>query len=155
MPTATSCSWGSMDFEQKPMMSTGQLLEPTAKAVQTLCGVRVLIVDDNPEVLLLASRMVHYLGCQTTTAEDALMALYYLRKGRFDVVISDYDMPFMDGYELADQIKETYFGTKVIMMTCHCEADVMDMIRESNIVDGLLLKPFNMQAIQKTIENAL
>jgi len=142
--------------ERIPMASASRFVELTAdRTRKPACDVRILIVDDNPDVLQMVSKMTQYLGYQTTTAEDALMALYHLRKSHFDVVITDYDMPFINGYELADQIKETHFGTRVIIMTGHCKADVVDIIRSSGVVNGLLFKPFNMQAIEEEIENAL
>ena len=69
-------------------------------------------------------------------------------------MITDYDMPFMDGYQLADQIKEKHFGTRVIIMTGHCGQDVTDMLDGSGIVDGLLLKPFNLKTMKEKIGRA-
>lgn len=75
------------------------------------------------------------------------------KKKRYDVVITDYQMPFMDGFELADQIKEAYFGTKVIVMTGSCEEEVLDMLATSGLIDGLLLKPFKRKDMKEKIEN--
>ncbi len=116
---------------------------------------RILIVDDDPMVLGMVSKMMQRIGYQTTTAMDGLMALNFLKKGPYDLVITDYNMPFIDGYELADQIKETHFGTKVIVMTGNCDEDVLDMLKASNIIDGFLLKPFNIKMIKKKIEKVL
>lgn len=113
---------------------------------------RILIVDDNPDILKLVSRMAKCLGYHPTTAENAVDALFYLTKAHFDLVITDYDMPFMDGYQLADQIKEKHFGTRVIIMTGHCEREVSDILDGSGIVDGLLLKPFSLEAMKEKIE---
>lgn len=116
---------------------------------------RILIVDDNLENLRLISRMAQYAGYQTTLAEDGLIALDQLKKARYDVVITDYQMPVMDGFELADQIKEAYFGTKVIVMTGSCEEEVLDMLATSSLIDGLLLKPFKLQDMKENIEKVL
>ena len=113
---------------------------------------RILIVDDNPDILKLVSKMAVCLGYQPTTAENGVDALYYLTRGHYDLVITDYEMPFIDGYQLADQIKEKHFGTKVIIMTGHCEKEVEDLLDGSGIVDGLLLKPFNLEAMREKIE---
>jgi len=113
---------------------------------------RILIVDDNLDFLKMVARMSRHLGYHPTTSEDALDALYCLSKAHYDLVITNYDMPFMDGYQLADQIKEKYFGTKVILMTGQSEQDVKDMLGGSGIVDGLLLKPFDLRTLQEKIE---
>ena len=115
---------------------------------------RILIVDDDPNILKLVSKMAACLGYHPTNAEDAVDALFYLTRTHYDLVLTDYDMPVMDGYQLADQIKEKYFGTRVIIMTGHCGTDVEDMLDGSSIVDGLLLKPFNLKTMQEKIEMA-
>jgi CheY-like chemotaxis protein len=116
---------------------------------------RILIVDDNPDILMLVSKMATHLGYRPTIAENGVDALSYLTKGHFDLVITDYNMPFMDGYQLADHIKEKHFGTKVIIMTGHSESDVVDLLDGSGIVDGLLLKPFSMNTMKTKIEMAI
>lgn len=116
---------------------------------------RILIVDDNPDILKLVSKMAAQLGYRSTIAEDGVDALYYLTKGYYDLVITDYEMPFIDGYQLADQIKEKHFGTKVIIMTGHCEREVADLLDGSDIVDGLLLKPFSLKTLKEKIEMAI
>ena len=113
---------------------------------------RILIVDADPVVLKLVSKMAARLGFQPTVAEDGVDALYHLTRTHYDLVLTDYDMPFIDGYQLADQIKEKHFGTRVIVMTSSCERDVLDMLDGSGIVDGLLLKPFNLKTLKEKIE---
>jgi CheY-like chemotaxis protein len=113
---------------------------------------RILIVDDNPDILKLVSKMAARLGYHPTTAEDGVDALYYLTRTHFDLVLTDYDMPFIDGYQLADQIKEKHFDTRVVIMTGSCEPDVLDMLDGSGIVDGVLLKPFSLEAMKEKIQ---
>lgn len=113
---------------------------------------RILIVDDNPDILKLVAKMAARLGYHPTTAEDGVDALYYLTRIHYDLVLTDYDMPFIDGYQLADQIKEKHFDTRVVIMTGSCEPDVLDMLDGSGIVDGVLLKPFNLEAMKEKIQ---
>ena len=146
LPPAPETSRSSLD--DQPAQSFDRLaLDSNAS--------RILIVDDNPNILKLVSKMATRLGYRSTIAEDGVDALYYLTKGHYDLVITDYDMPFIDGYQLADQIKEKHFGTRVIIMTGHCEKEVEDLLDGSGIVDGLLLKPFNLKTMKEKIEMAL
>jgi CheY-like chemotaxis protein len=113
---------------------------------------QILIVDDDYDVLKLVARMATILGYRPTTAEDALDALSRLNKKHYDLVLTDYKMPFIDGYELAGQIKKKRSGTKVIIMTGHCDQTFTDMLEGSDVVDGLLLKPFNLQTMKEKLE---
>ncbi len=113
---------------------------------------RILIVDDDGGVLKLVSRMAAHLGFRPTMAIDGVEALHRLARARFDLVITDYDMPFIDGYQLADQIKEQYFGTRVIIMTGHLEEDVGCLTDSAGVVDGLLFKPFSLADMKAKIE---
>lgn len=113
---------------------------------------RILIVDDDPDVLKMVAHMATILGYRPTTAEDAVDALSYLSRMHHDLVLTDYKMPFIDGYQLADRIKKKRSGTKVIIMTGHCDKAFADMLEGSDVVDGLLLKPFNLQTMKEKIE---
>ena len=113
---------------------------------------RILIVDDDPVILKLVSKMAARLGYQPTVAEDGVDALYHLNRTHYDLVLTDYDMPLIDGYQLADQIKEKHFDTRVVIMTGSCEPDVLDMLDGSGIVDGVLLKPFSLETMKEKLE---
>ena len=113
---------------------------------------RVMVVDDDPQILKLVAQMVVRLGFRTTLAVDALDALYHLNQAFHDLVITDYDMPFMDGIQLADQIKRRHHMTKVIIMSGHHEAVIQERIGGLTIVDGLLFKPFNLNTMREKIE---
>ena len=111
-----------------------------------------MIVEDDPNILTLVAKMASRLGYLSTEAVDALDALFHLNQTHHDLVISDYDMPFMNGFQLADQIKRRHPMTKVIIMSGQCEAVIKDQMKGSAIVDGLLFKPFNLDTMKRTIE---
>jgi CheY-like chemotaxis protein len=113
---------------------------------------RILVVDDDAIVLRLVAKMVMRLGYHPTAAEDAMEALARLARTHYRLVLTDYEMPFMDGYQLAERVKAKYFETRVIIMTGQCEAEVAGMLDRPGVVDGLLLKPFNLQALKAKIQ---
>jgi DNA-binding NtrC family response regulator len=115
---------------------------------------RVLVVDDDPNILEMVAKMTVCLGYRTASCQEAVDALSCLGKAYFKLVITDYDMPFMDGLELADQIKKKYLSTRVIMMTGHGPGTIRDLVAGSNAIDGLLFKPFNLQSLKESIEVA-
>lgn len=112
----------------------------------------ILIVDDDPDLLNLVSSMIASLGYTPDSAGDAMDAFYYLNKTHYDLVLTDYHMPSMNGYQLADQIKRRNAGTKVIIMTGHFEKAIINVLLASDTVDGLLLKPFNLATLKEKIE---
>ena len=113
---------------------------------------RILIVDDDLDILKLVERMAACLGYAPESAQDAMDALFLLNQTHFDLVLTDYYMPLVDGHQLADQIKRRYADTKVIIMTGHCEEAIINMLNASDAVDGLLLKPFNLATLKEKIE---
>jgi two-component system response regulator GlrR len=116
---------------------------------------RLLIVDDDQGVLNLVAKMVSRLGgYQVTTTANAADALLCLADTRYHMVLSDYAMPHMDGYQLADQIREKYFGTRIIIMTGHRDPDLIAMLEHSGIVDGLLFKPFTLNTLKEKLQLA-
>lgn len=113
---------------------------------------RILVVDDDPNILKLVAKMVARLGHHPVAAEDAMDALFHLADAHYHLVITDYKMPFMDGYQLAVRIKAQHYGTRVIIMTGHCEEEVTNGLNGTGIVDGFLFKPFKLNTLKEKIE---
>ncbi len=113
---------------------------------------RILVVDDDPNILNLVARMVKRLGYHSSTAEDAMDALFNLSEAHYHLVITDYKMPFMDGYQLAVRIKSQHHGTRVIIMTGHCKEEVTNWLHGSGMADGFLFKPFDLNTLKEKIK---
>lgn len=71
-----------------------------------ISGVRVLLVDDHPDVLEAHARMLAERGAQVVTAESAEAAIALLREQSFDVLLSDLGMPGMGGYDLIRYVRQ-------------------------------------------------
>lgn len=134
--------------------STTGVMQRTDDLTKDADITRIMVVDDDPQILKLVAQMVVQLGYRSTATVDALDALFHLNKTHHDLVITDYGMPFMDGFQLADQIKRRHCMTKVIIMSGQCEAMLHDRMVGSVSVDGLLLKPFNLITMREKIEAA-
>lgn len=68
-------------------------------------GVRVLVVDDEPDARALVKRLLEDCDAKVTTAASADEAITRLHEGRFDVLVSDVGMPGRDGYDLIKTIR--------------------------------------------------
>jgi CheY-like chemotaxis protein len=117
-------------------------------------GRRLLIVDDDVEMLTLVSRMAACLGCGTCSAANGTEALQLLQNGDVDLVITDYQMPLMDGFQLVSKIRRQSPGLPVILMTGYDSDELEDQIESQDLFDGLLKKPFNLNELREKISGA-
>jgi len=119
-------------------------------------GVKILIVDDELDMLqFLSARLIHK-GYEVTTARNGWEALEVLDRQGVDIVITDVRMPGMSGIDLLRQIRERKPEIEVIVLTGHGSMqDAIKALRESGGFD-YLLKPLKDPAqLEKVILRAL
>lgn len=87
---------------------------------------QILIIDDEPKLMSLLSRIISLEGFEVVQAEDCKTALSKLHVNDIDVVLSDVKLPDGSGVELAKKIKETYPAIEIILLTAY-----------GNIPDGI------------------
>lgn len=109
---------------------------------------RALVVDDAPDVAEMLGIMLTVAGYEVETALSAPEALEIAGRARFDVVISDIGMPFMNGYELAERLRLTpgYEVVPLIAVTGFTMYD--DRARALTAgFDEFLTKPINTNGL--------
>lgn len=117
-------------------------------------GQRILIVDDEPEVLEICSRVLSRSGYFVQAAEDAAQARQYLDKETYDLVILDIHMPDEDGISLLKYVHTLHPALPAILITGYPEVGtVLDSVRMK--VSEYLCKPFTMQALLAAVESGL
>jgi CheY-like chemotaxis protein len=114
-------------------------------------GEKILVVDDNKVILTVVSKMLFLLGYEVSSADSAEKGLNVFRKSSFDIVLSDYDMPGMDGVAFACSVKKCSPRTPVVIMTGSGRESVF--FRKSSAVDDVISKPFTLAEIDETIQN--
>ncbi len=114
-------------------------------------GEKILVVDDNNVLLIVVSKMLSLLGYEVSSADSGENGLNVFRKSNFDIVLSDYDMPGMDGVAFACSVKECSPRTPVVIMTGAGRESVYS--RKSTAVDEVISKPFTLAEIDETIQN--
>lgn len=85
---------------------------------------KVLVVDDSPIDRRLASALLTKAGFTCAVAEDGHAALASLERERADIVVTDLQMPNMDGLALVEAVRTRYADVPVILMTAHGSEDV-------------------------------
>lgn len=113
-------------------------------------GLKILVVDDEPSVSRSIKMLLAHEGHSVETALDGKTALHALGQNPFDLVITDYFMGEMNGFQLAAHIKERWPERPVIVATAsmnHIEG-VGDLPAN---VDHLLSKPFSMEELRAAI----
>ena len=114
-------------------------------------GKNILVVDDNDVFRIIVSKMLSRLGYEVSSADSGENGLRIFLKNKFDVVLSDYEMPGMDGVALACSVKKSSPRTRVVIMTGAGKETVF--FRESTAVDKVISKPFTLAEIDETIQN--
>jgi len=112
---------------------------------------KILVVDDNNVLLIVVSKMLSQLGYEVSSADSGENGLNVFRKSNFDIVLSDYDMPGMDGVAFACSVKKCSPRTPVVIMTGSGRESVFS--RMSTAVDEVISKPFTLAEIDETIQN--
>jgi two-component system cell cycle response regulator CpdR len=117
---------------------------------------RVLIADDEDSMRLLVARAIAMDGHDTVTAQDGAEALDILtrEKGAFDLLLTDIQMPIMDGIALALSAARDFPNLTILLMTGF--ADQRE--RASNlsaIAHDVITKPFSVADIRTAVADAL
>ncbi len=112
---------------------------------------RILIVDDEPFVCDAMKMMLAFDGHLAEVARNGKEALALYEKGRFNIVMTDFSMPFMRGDELAAAIKAQDPGQAVVLVTAYGEALAMED-RPLTGVDYVMGKPFLLEDMRRAID---
>ena len=107
---------------------------------------RVLIVDDMGSIRQVISALLKASGYETTQASSGALALELMKKTKFDLVLSDWNMPGMTGSEFVTAIRATDRVMPIVMVTAEADRErIMEL--QAIGVNGYLLKPFKQQAL--------
>ena len=115
-----------------------------------LVDLRFLIVDDYPAMRRIVRGMLGELGCkQADEAEDGVVALQKLKSRRFDFVVSDINMPNMNGFDLLEAIKSdaALKHLPVLMVTAEALKEDMQLAAQRGAA-GYIVKPFSRVTLE-------
>jgi DNA-binding NtrC family response regulator len=116
---------------------------------------RILIVDDEADVLDFLTMYLISLGWEVTIASSPALAFEELRKRDFFLVMTDIAMPDMDGYEFISLIKRKLIGSQLVLMTGFGYNPDHTLIKiNKSIRHPCLFKPFDRAKVADTVLKA-
>ena len=113
-------------------------------------GVSLLLVDDEPSLLSVTSKILSASGYTVFCAQNASEALRVLKQECINILISDVIMPEFDGYELAKVVKEKYPDIKIQLISGFSGSQNVNMV-DASLRDNILQKPLTSESLLSRI----
>jgi CheY-like chemotaxis protein len=112
----------------------------------------ILVVEDNPSNQILIKQQLTILGYEVELVESGARALEELTPDRFDILMTDINMPDMDGYELTQKIRnqagEQFAQIPIIAITANATYEDEQRCLSAGF-DGFLAKPIDLEYLKK------
>jgi signal transduction histidine kinase/CheY-like chemotaxis protein len=137
-------------------MPEQELVNDTRDESNEFTGLRVLVVDDEPEVLSIITNLLDHHKCNVLSAGKGEEALKTIERHRdnLDLVILDIQMPDMSGDKVYHELKKIKPGLKVLITSGHAEYIALKNIMLAP-TDKFIKKPFRMSDLMLSIKDVL
>ncbi len=117
---------------------------------------RLLLIDDDPNLILLVKDYLEFRGYKVITAENGREALEVLEQETPDMIICDVMMPEMDGYSLVKAIREDPKTSWIPVLFLSAKGQSQDRVKGLNIgADVYMVKPFEPEELVAQVESSL
>ena len=117
---------------------------------QTLAGVGILLVEDNPLNVMVARAFLERCGASIDVAENGQQAVEKFDACRHRLVLMDLDMPVMDGYAATRTLRQNGATLPVIALTASLPKEVESAVYAAGLTD-IIVKPFNPDELSRVI----
>lgn len=114
---------------------------------------KFLVVDDFSTMRRIVRGLLKEMGCNNVEeAEDGVVALNMMKNSKFDFVVSDINMPNMNGFELLKAVKadETLKHIPVLMVTAEARKEDIVLAAQSGAA-GYIVKPFTKATLEEKV----
>ena len=118
-------------------------------------GKQVLIVDDEPGQLSLTQEVAKSMGFEIDTAENGKIALEKLESGDFDIILTDIQMPILDGFELIRSIRSSKKYKDLPVIALSGRTDIEREVYTEVGFNNKLLKPYKPEELKQNIADLL
>jgi DNA-binding NarL/FixJ family response regulator len=117
---------------------------------------RLLLIDDDPNLILLVKDYLEFRGFEVDTAENGREALEKLSQDLPDMIICDIMMPEMDGYALVEQVRQDTRTSWIPILFLSAKGQSNDRIKGLNMgADVYMVKPFEPEELVAQVESSL
>ena len=121
-------------------------------------NMKILLVDDDEWIRDSLSLFFEAEGCNLLTLETAEEAMEAVKKQAYDIVISDYKLPGMDGLEFLRRVKEKQPNAFEILITAYANYEILKEKKMMDVQD-IIPKPFTSEDVEtslaRIIENSV
>ena len=125
--------------------------------MNTPTDLKFLIVDDFSTMRRIGRGLLKEMGCNNAEeAEDGQVALSMLKNGKFDFVVSDINMPNMNGFDLLKAVKadDQLKHLPVLMVTAEARKEDIVLAAQSGAA-GYIVKPFTKATLEEKVQKIL
>lgn len=149
----------SVDDIQRALKATLHYIDPQELMLDSydVSALRVLVVDDSVMARKHIQRVLRDMGITTITlAENGQEGIAHFSQKTFDLIVTDYNMPEMDGREFVQAIRATPEGSyiPIMMVTSEQDSARLDLVTQAG-VSALCDKPFEPENIRQTLFSIL
>jgi DNA-binding NarL/FixJ family response regulator len=117
---------------------------------------RLLLIDDDPNLILLVKDYLEFRGYDVITAENGREALEVLEQDLPDMIICDVMMPEMDGYSLVKHVREDARTSWIPILFLSAKGQSQDRVKGLNTgADVYMVKPFEPEELVAQVESSL
>ncbi len=158
--TVKSVTGQGSDFIFNAYFSLEDNMNNHIDTIENIIGLNALLVDDSESARMVLNEMLTSLGFNVTVAKNGAEALEkfenHIDKNPFSLIVTDWQMPGMDGLELVNELKKQHAGEipAVLMVTAYGLDTVRKAARDHE-VDGLIIKPVNPSALYDSVNKIL
>ena len=111
---------------------------------------KILLVDDDEWIRDSLSLFFEAEGCELITFETAEEGLEAVKRKAYDIVISDYKLPGMDGLEFLRRVKEKQPKTSEVLITAYANCEIIKEAKEIGVKD-IIPKPFTSEDFETSL----
>ncbi|MFK7050661.1 Sensory/regulatory protein RpfC [Flavobacterium columnare] len=131
-----------LNFEIDNEYFSSKLFVDEAKAQ----ALKILLAEDNKINQIVTKKILKSFGYKVVIANNGLESIEACKKGKFDIILLDINMPLYDGYEVAIQIRNLSITTPIIALTAFDKYEVFSKCKKAGMND-VLVKPFEKEQL--------